>query len=190
MNIFYLDTVPSEAAKAHYDVHVNKMILESAQLLSTAHRVLDGQQIVTKRNNRKYTYYQLQHNDELIYKSTHVNHPSAIWVRQSKQHYEWLYNLFLALLSEYQYRFDKVHACSKLVDVLAQFPSNIKDVGFTQPPQAMPEQFQKEDSVKAYQLYYCVDKARLMKYTKREIPRFIEDYEWINMKPVGKEIWW
>jgi hypothetical protein len=176
MNIFYLSEFPDQAAKYHYDKHVISQVKEAAQMLSTAHRVLDGKQIITTRNNRKYTYYKLENNDELIYKATHVNHPSTIWVRQSKQHYEWLYNLFLALLSEYQYRSGKIHACSKLSAILAYYPANIKDNGFIQPPQAMPEIYHRADSVEAYQLYYCIDKHRLMKYTNRHIPKFIQDY--------------
>ena len=42
MNIFYVDSCPAEAAISLVDKHVVKMILESAQLLSTAHRILDG----------------------------------------------------------------------------------------------------------------------------------------------------
>ena len=43
MNIFYLDTDPVLAAQMQCDKHVVKMILESAQMLCTAHRVLDGE---------------------------------------------------------------------------------------------------------------------------------------------------
>ena len=42
MNIFALHQHPVVAAKQHCDKHVVKMILETAQLLSTAHRMLDG----------------------------------------------------------------------------------------------------------------------------------------------------
>lgn len=42
MNIFVLHDEPRLAAQAHLDRHVVKMILEYAQLLSTAHRILDG----------------------------------------------------------------------------------------------------------------------------------------------------
>jgi hypothetical protein len=42
MNIFYLDEDPKICAQYHCDKHVVKMIIEYAQLLSTAHRVLDG----------------------------------------------------------------------------------------------------------------------------------------------------
>ena len=38
MNIFYLHEDPVKAAKLQYNKHVVKMILESAQMLCTAHR--------------------------------------------------------------------------------------------------------------------------------------------------------
>ena len=38
MNIFILDRNPHEAARLQCDKHVVKMIVESAQMLSTAHR--------------------------------------------------------------------------------------------------------------------------------------------------------
>jgi len=42
MNIFYVHKNPIVAAKMLIDKHVVKMIVESAQMLSTAHRLLDG----------------------------------------------------------------------------------------------------------------------------------------------------
>ena len=42
MNIFYLHKDPEISAKMHCDKHVVKMIIEYAQLMSTAHRILDG----------------------------------------------------------------------------------------------------------------------------------------------------
>ena len=45
MNIFYLSEDPVQCAKWHCDKHVTKMIIEYAQLLSTAHRVLDGEHV-------------------------------------------------------------------------------------------------------------------------------------------------
>jgi len=49
MNIFYLDKDPVIAAQMSADKHCVKMILESAQMLSTAHRVLDGDDIADKK---------------------------------------------------------------------------------------------------------------------------------------------
>ena len=83
MNIFYLSSCPAEAAESHNDKHCVKMILEYAQMLSTAHRELDGNV------------------PDILYKSTHKNHPSTIWTRASKQHYDWLFRLFRMLSAEY-----------------------------------------------------------------------------------------
>ena len=44
MNIFYLHKDPDICAEYHCDKHVLKMIIEYAQLLSTAHRMLDGEE--------------------------------------------------------------------------------------------------------------------------------------------------
>ena len=48
MNIFYLDKDPVIAAQMSADKHCVKMILESAQMLSTAHRFLDGDEIADR----------------------------------------------------------------------------------------------------------------------------------------------
>lgn len=137
VNIFYLSNNPVEAAKWHVDRHVVKMILESAQLLSAAHRILDSNQ------------------DARLYRVTHKNHPSAVWVRQSVHNYNWLYELFIALCDEYTRRYGKIHLTDiKLRNVLVSPPKNIPNVPFIQPPQAMPNEYKNEDSVVAYRQYY------------------------------------
>jgi tRNA U34 5-carboxymethylaminomethyl modifying enzyme MnmG/GidA len=87
------------------------MILEYAQLLSTAHRVLDG--VLSTRidfSGRKKTVYALADNrDTVLYSATHINHPSAVWVRQSAQNYMWLAELLEECCKEYTHRYDKVH---------------------------------------------------------------------------------
>lgn len=158
MNIFYLDHDPKLAVQYHVDKHVVKMILEYAQLLSTAHHMLDGKESIKD-----------------IYKSTHKNHPSAIWARQSKENYLWLYDLFINLCNEYTYRYEKIHLCeSKLKDILKITPRNINNIEFTQPLQAMPDQYKNSDSIKAYRDYYIGDKKHLAKWTKREVPKWYE----------------
>ena len=101
MNIFYFSFWPSDCAKQHCDKHVVKMIVEYAQLLSTAHRVLDGKEITILWNNRKKKIWQLEDEDfdDMLYAATHVNHPSAKWVRHSANNYSWLYNLWASLLT-------------------------------------------------------------------------------------------
>lgn len=148
MNIFYLHQDAQTAAQAMTNKHVIKMILESAQLLSTAHHVLDGD---------------LARDKDLLYKPTHRNHPSAVWVRQSGEHYLWLYKHFLYLCEEYTNRYGKTHATfTKLAYTLSHMPHNIPYVGFTQPPCAMPDQYKVvNDSVASYRNYYVAEKLKI-----------------------------
>jgi hypothetical protein len=93
MNIFYLDNDIKKCVEMHNDKHCVKMILEYAQLLSTAHRFLDGTQSVgLSETGRKQTRYVLPDGREsVLYSATHINHPSAVWVSQSDAYYAWLY---------------------------------------------------------------------------------------------------
>lgn len=167
MNIFYLDPEPRKCAEQHCDKHVVKMILEYAQLLSTAHRVLDGDQTVGLSDaGRKQTRYVLPDSREpVLYAATHINHPSAVWVRQSSRNYDWLYVMWRELMSEYTHRYLKRHACEKLVTQLRKLPYNIPQGTFTEPPPAMPDYCKVPgDSIKSYRNYYIKEKARFAKW--------------------------
>ena len=182
MNIFYLDHDVKKCAEMHNDKHVVKMILEYAQLLSTAHRILDG--IVEpglSKTGRKKTVYRLpDERDSVLYGATHVHHPSAIWVRQSKQNYVWLMQMWCCLLQEYTYRYGKQHACSKLVSPLSEIPHNLPDKPFTEPTPAMPDDVKilKEihtdrytiDSLLSYRNYYIKNKTHLASWKNRPVP--------------------
>jgi hypothetical protein len=164
MNIFYLDPNTHICAQQHVDRHVVKMILEYAQLLSTAHRVLDGHATVgVSSSGRKRTTYVLNSTlDNILYSATHINHPSAVWVRQSDKNYDWLFSLFQSLMSEYTYRYGKVHACSKLEMYLAKIPENIPQKPFTEPTPAMPDEVKiPGNSIASYRNYYIQSKTHL-----------------------------
>ena len=116
------------------------------QMLSTAHRVLDEDDV---------------HPD--LYKIAHKNHPSTIWTRSSKQHYDWLFRLFRMLSAEYSLRYSdhnfKVHKTwDKLGKLLETAPKNIKDNGWGDPPQCMPDHCKDDDVVRAYRNYYILEK--------------------------------
>ena len=85
MNIFYLSDNPESAARQHCDKHIVKMVIEYAQLLSTAHRMLDGKEYIdVTANNRKIKRWRMEDGREaILYKASHINHPSAVWVRKS-----------------------------------------------------------------------------------------------------------
>ena len=155
MNIFFLSIDPYEAARLHCDKHVVKMILETAQLLYTAHWVYESPL------------------PEHAYKKTHPNHPSARWVRESLSNYHWLCRLGLALCTEYNYRYGKIHKTQDHLEWLFSHPpERLKDIGWTLPRLAMPVEYHHVDPVIAYIKYYLGAKSRLLVYTKRPMPDF------------------
>jgi len=182
MNIFYLDPDPQLCAMYHNDKHCIKMILEYAQLLSTAHRVIDGTlRTGLSETGRKQKRYVLPDSREsVLYVATHINHPSAIWCRQSDSNYTWLYNLFCALCDEYTYRYGKTHMTdTKMRDALSQVPTNIAIAPFTGPTPAMPDNVKVPgNSLKSYHNYYINNKTHLAswrgKINSRNVP------EWFN----------
>lgn len=164
MNIFYIDECPIKSAQMQVDRHVVKMILESAQMLSTAHRILDGDDNV----------------DPILYKSTHKNHPCSKWCRESLENYEWLYHHFCSLCDEYTHRYGKIHLTdSKLREPLSCVPRNIPKIGFTKVAQAMPECYKNDNPVLAYREYYNAEKQKFASWTNRIKPFWFELYSGI-----------
>lgn len=145
--------------------HVVKMIVESAQMLSTAHRVLDGYQTVEKSKagrNLKRWHHKDERLDEILYKSTHVNHPCNIWIRESVENYRWLYSHFKFLSIEYEKRYEKTHlSWQKLGVTLAAEPKNIPHVAATEPRMAMPSEYiVLGNPVESYRNYYKAEKLQ------------------------------
>ena len=140
MNIFYLDKDPNKAARVQYNKHVVKMILESAQMLCTAH-------------------HHYGNGDNVPYKKAHYNHPSTIWVRQNSIHYDWLYDHMMALGDEYTKRYGKTHlSITKCAEILSDAPRGMRNKPFEQPPQCMPDEYKDECSIQAYWNYYIGEK--------------------------------
>jgi hypothetical protein len=177
MNIFYLDHDVVKCAEMHNDKHCVKMILEYAQLLSTAHRVLDGhERVVLSQSGRKKKTWSLPdlERDTLLYSATHLNHPSAKWARDSAGNYRWLFELFCALCDEYTYRYEKIHLTdTKLRKLLSELPNNIKDKPFEEPWRAMPDEVKiGNDSLASYRNYYINSKTHLASWKKRPTPEW------------------
>lgn len=178
MNIFYISHDPEEAAKWMVDKHVVKMIVESAQLLSTAHRFLDHSVIYTGKTDgkkRNVTRYILpDERENILYHATHVNHPSAIWTRASVENYLWLVEHTYALLNEYMYRYEKKHKTQDIMYYLQSPPHNLRDYDWTPMPSAMAEQYiVSDDPLTNYRNYYKLGKINLHKWTKREPPEWL-----------------
>jgi len=177
MNIFYLDHDVQKCAEMHNDKHVVKMILEYAQLLSTAHRFLDGTQSVrSSKTGRQQKYWSLKDGrDDILYSATHINHPSTVWVRHSIENYKWLHNLLRHLCAEYTYRYGKVHKVERegLLASLYSPPLSIASCPFTEPTPAMPDELKVPgDSIKSYRTYYSTSKTHLANWKKRSVPEW------------------
>jgi hypothetical protein len=177
MNIFYLDRDVKTCATYHNDKHVVKMILEYAQLLSTAHRMLDGDEYIDASSGRRIKRWRLKNEsmENILYKASHINHPSAIWVRRSNNNYNWLMSLLQDLLQEYTYRYGKIHATDRLVYWLRKPPANIPVGYFTQPTPAMPDEYKVPDSIQSYRNYYIGAKKTMARWKKRPIPEWWSD---------------
>ena len=168
MNIFYVDKNPETAAKMMCDKHIIKMILESAQMLCTAKRVLDGTEYVDRtKNGRKITRWRLENPNEeaTIYKAGWLGHPSTQWVMKSAYNYIWLYKHMMAMNDEYKSRYNhtKDHlAVQKLGELLRQPPKNINIKALaTDATPAMPDEcIVPGDSVASYRKYYIMKKVR------------------------------
>ncbi|AHK11934.1 DNA binding protein [Vibrio phage CHOED] len=160
MNIFYLHDNPTMCAMLMNDQHVVKMIVETKQLLSAAHWELDG---FCK-----------------AYKRTHVNHPSAIWVRESRANYDWLYQHLLALVNEFWYRYpDSTAEKTRLhLEVLRKAPRRLTGTTLTPIRLAMPDYLKALYSgPEAYRMYYSIHKrvqndGSPFTWTRRPVPEW------------------
>jgi len=178
MNIFVLDNDPVLAAQSQCDKHVVKMVVESAQMLSTSHRLLDG--VLNEERNdkgRKVKSWIIPDAsmDQALYRAVHMNHPCTKWTMLSLSNYLWHYQHFVALCDEYTYRYGKVHKTDTMLRfVLDEAPNNIEDIGLTQFPLAMksnPECMNPDDPVTSYKSFYQTKQARFkMAWSKRNPP--------------------
>jgi len=184
MNLFVLSECPIEAAQQQCDKHVVKMILESAQMLSTVHRMLDGhaEKRPSKSGKRMVWHYLHPNNnmDNVLYKAVNYHHPCTVWTAESKDNYNWHYEHFIALGEEFEYRYNKQHlSITKLKDILVKPPTKIPDIGRTPFKLAMasnPECIALNDPVEAYRAFYQTKQARFkMSWSKRETPNWFKE---------------
>lgn len=156
MNIFVLDYNIEKAVQYQVKKHCTKMPLESAQLLSTCHRVLES----------PYAEY--------VYQKTHANHTCSVWLRASASNYDWLYDFMCKQFEEFRYRRNKAHSSEKLLDILKHNPVGY-DAGLTSFALCMPNEYKVECPVKSYRIFYNNDKRHLFDWEGiRPIPEWVQ----------------
>jgi len=183
LNIFYLHEDPRQCAEWMVDKHVVKMILETAQLLSTAHRLLDGKETIVEgwidefniKHKKKKLWILDDDRNDVLYNATHVNHPSAVWCRQSVSNYNWLVDHLFALGDEYRYRYGKTHlSITKLGIPIASPPLNLKEWDMTLMPSCMDVQYKiGDDPIANYRNYYKYGKSTMHRWKNRPAPEWI-----------------
>ena len=150
MNIFFLDKTPELSAKMLCDKHVPKMLLESAQMLSTAiHSHTMG--ISTD-----------------IYKEAYPNHPMTKWVGFNRDCFRWALENALHIGAEYLRRFSKRHKSMNIIHAIYDnnYINDIPNGFFKEHPQCMPDEYKDKDYVVAYRKYYKGDKAYFAKWER------------------------
>lgn len=158
MNIFYLDSAWHLAARHLCDRHVVKMTLETTQILCSIHHYVG--------------------NTQVPYRKSHINHPCCVWSRQSFTNWLLLMNYGRFLASEYTFRYNKTHACAKIMDWLlantkpSMFPTIIDSV-FVQPPPLVP-------NVKHLNPYHSLSFSTCPVTAHREY--YIEKSQFIDMQ--------
>jgi hypothetical protein len=166
MNLFILSLDPARAAEEMMDKHVNKILLEAVQMLSTAMRVLTPEIPEDLSNS--------------IYKLAHKNHPVTIWCRTSRANFIWTLDHIDALHNEWKYRYahpeSKIHKSYQVAQIIREnipadhlFPSP-ESRGLTPFALAMPDQYKDPlgDAVASYRAYYMSpEKTRIAKWAKR-----------------------
>lgn len=200
MNIFYLDENPVVAAQLHCDGHVNKMIIESCQMLSTAMRLAQPgkPEQVWKRSKKSGNYGKVfivpVPGDQIVREDqhdlttplplliqwnlmlpTHANHPSNRWVRQSKDNFTWLVELVDELHSIWVTEMGRnSHQAYKNFTAAARYVEfELPDIGFEPPPRAMPIHFYRNSVVDSYKAYY---KAKLKDWLISPRKRYLAQY--------------
>lgn len=97
MNIFATNICPIKSAQDLDDRRVNKMIVESAQMLSTA---------VWRKTGR---------HQEGLYKPAYTGHPCTKWTARSYENFEWLSLHAISLCILYTKVYGRVHASEKVI---------------------------------------------------------------------------
>jgi len=184
LNVLYFSDDPVEAARMHCDKHVSKMLIETAQILSTVwHASALAEEHSTQVvldwgwHTDATPYRELKHlistvADNRVYAPKYPAHPSVHWAALYGGNYDWLYRLGMALLDEYTYRFDRIHACTPVLRALEVVPPSLRATLDTwcDAPAIVPSEYLSDDVSECYKSYYRKEKLGPLIYTRRTPP--------------------
>ena len=107
MNIFATDPCPRISAQNLDDKRIVKMVLETAQMLSSAILIQAGEAGLK---------------DDSLYRKTHANHPCTVWTRSGRQQFDWMIEHGLWLADEFMHRYghSRPHRSVTVIDRAAK----------------------------------------------------------------------
>jgi hypothetical protein len=170
MNIFFLDENPYLAAQYLCDKHLSKMQLESAQLISTAvHLIAPG----------------LAQSEFPLYKPTHKNHPSAVWMRENDKNFWWFLCHCYGMNQEWLKRGHKPHrSFTRITQVygrklwfLLPEADSLSPIPFCGPDEVRatcPKHNNLTVTVQLYRKYYSQHKRAIARWPINHIPPFVK----------------
>ena len=154
MNIFVTDSCPIQSARNLPDKHIVKMPLETCQMLAIIY------------SDWYYGVGKLYKSDGTPYRTAHGafrNHPCTQWAAANQYNLAWLIQHGLALCTEYNLRYDKVHTCERVIHQAESIYRRCFDDDFSQASRkvahftrAMPESIKFDttiDTITAYKQY-------------------------------------
>lgn len=166
MNIFAIEKDSEgsidwqQSARSHDNFRVNKMIIESCQMLSTNAQLLG---------------------EQTRYRSAFQNHPSTIWARESSANFANLCALAQELRDEFCRRYDRnAHGSDDVIKHMTDLIHTDKflskfDCDKTTPlPLCMPDEYKQEDVVNSYRNFFS-NKPNL-RYFTGQAPTWISQY--------------
>lgn len=178
MNIFVLSHDPLEAAEMHCDIHVNKMLSETAQMICTAiwpFLVTDFELSGWKSKSKglKKVVRELYKERTGLFLPSHSNHPCTRWCAKSRSNLTWLYQLGCGLEKEWRHRKGDItakHRSAKVLHEAYKYSHFIKDIGLTPFAQAFvknyPHLIDLNNPIEAYRNFYVADKHTFAKWNK------------------------
>jgi hypothetical protein len=188
MNLFVLSSNPKEAAQAHGDKHVVKMVLEACQMLYSAHWTAVYPHLLEERSAIRLSvlhktldipfYFEdapvCKARQEPGFRPVHLHHPCTIWIRYCLGNYMWAVDLAMALAEEYEYRWPgKIHSCKAHVQWLKENVPDIRPLPRMGFAIAMDSIYRvKGDPIASYINFYKTSKKErgLLVYTRRSNP--------------------
>jgi len=175
MNLFVTHSCPIQSAKSLCCRHIVKMPSETAMLLNNAFGRLNDK-------GKQKAYY---------------NHPVSVWVRKTKDNFDWTIEHGIALCEEYTRRYKRRHGSQNAIEYFQQQGKNLvfAESGLTEFARCFSEfkpmlDLTEPNPIAAYQKFYWLDKREFARWPSiRDIPNWWPDIShiYVDKSFVGGE---